>query len=91
MSAITAVYEDGVFRPMQPVQLPQHCEVDLEFRVRMSPGSTAGDASKSPAADVPIEDALARIAVGASIPEWEKLPADLTDNLDHYVYGTPRP
>jgi len=22
--------------------------------------------------------------------EWEKLPADLSDNLDHYLYGTPK-
>ncbi len=22
--------------------------------------------------------------------EWAKLPADLTDNLDHYLYGTPK-
>jgi hypothetical protein len=22
--------------------------------------------------------------------EWDKLPADLLDNLDHYLYGTPK-
>jgi len=22
--------------------------------------------------------------------EWDRLPADLSDNLDHYIYGTPR-
>jgi len=22
--------------------------------------------------------------------EWNRLPADLSENLDHYVYGTPR-
>jgi len=34
MSAITAIYEDGVFRPNGPVTLPDRCEVDLEFQVR---------------------------------------------------------
>jgi len=38
----------------------------------------------------PIEEVLARI--GAQVPpeEWRKLPPDLTDQLDHYLYGTPR-
>lgn len=22
--------------------------------------------------------------------EWDKLPKDLSDNLDHYLYGTPK-
>jgi len=28
----------------------------------------------------------------ADVPreEWEKLPPDLTDQLDHYIYGTPK-
>lgn len=24
---IHAIYEDGVFRPVEPVELPEHCEV----------------------------------------------------------------
>lgn len=30
--------------------------------------------------------------IGTSIPdkEWEKVPADLSKNLDHYLYGTPK-
>ena len=30
--------------------------------------------------------------MGAEIPEeeWEKVPSDLSKNLDHYLYGTPR-
>ena len=36
----------------------------------------------------PIEDVLTELA--AEIPEedWKRLPSDLTDNLDHYLYGT---
>ena len=28
----------------------------------------------------------------ADVPqeEWDRLPADLTDHLDHYIYGTPK-
>lgn len=29
---IHAVYENGVFRPMDKVALPDHCEVEVEIR-----------------------------------------------------------
>jgi len=37
-----------------------------------------------------IEDVLAAIAAEIPKEEWDKLPPDLTDNLDHYLYGIPR-
>ena len=37
-----------------------------------------------------IEDVLAELAREVPEEEWEKLPDDLTDNLDHYLYGTPK-
>jgi hypothetical protein len=38
----------------------------------------------------PIEDIL--MDIGREVPEseWAKLPEDLTSNLDHYIYGTPK-
>jgi hypothetical protein len=32
------------------------------------------------------------LEIGASIPmeEWEKVPTDLSINLDHYLYGSPK-
>lgn len=33
MGTIHAIYEDGVFRPIQPVPLPDKCEVEFEPRV----------------------------------------------------------
>ena len=38
----------------------------------------------------PIEDVLAELAAEVPEEDWNRLPADLTDNLDHYLYGTPR-
>ena len=29
---IHAVFENGVFRPVEPVDLPDHCEVEFEVR-----------------------------------------------------------
>lgn len=31
-TAILAIYENGVFRPTQPVDLPDRCEVVVEIR-----------------------------------------------------------
>jgi predicted DNA-binding antitoxin AbrB/MazE fold protein len=36
---IHAIYENGVFRPLGPVQLPEHCHV--EFEPRMLPSAAA--------------------------------------------------
>jgi hypothetical protein len=37
-----------------------------------------------------IEDELACIAAGVPAAEWAKLPEDLNEQLDHYIYGTPK-
>ena len=31
-TAIHAIYENGVFRPVEPVDLPDQCEVEVEIR-----------------------------------------------------------
>lgn len=38
----------------------------------------------------PIEEILKELAAEIPPEEWDRLPADLTDNLDHYLYGTPK-
>ncbi len=38
----------------------------------------------------PIEDVIAEIAAEVPEEEWKKLPRDLSKNLDHYIYGTPK-
>ncbi len=35
----------------------------------------------------PIEDLLQELAGEVPNEEWENLPNDLTNNLDHYLYG----
>lgn len=37
-----------------------------------------------------IEDELAEIAAELTDDDWAELPDDLTDHLDHYLYGTPK-
>ena len=36
----------------------------------------------------PIEDILMELAQEVPEEEWKRLPSDLTDNLDHYLYGS---
>ncbi len=38
----------------------------------------------------PIEAVLAEIASRVPGQQWARLPSDLTDQLDHYLYGTPK-
>lgn len=38
----------------------------------------------------PIEDILEELASEVPQSAWDRLPGDLTDNLDHYLYGTPK-
>jgi predicted DNA-binding antitoxin AbrB/MazE fold protein len=45
-NTIHAVYENGAFRPTSPVDLPEHCCVELEVRaVDANASPTGGDIS----------------------------------------------
>ncbi len=46
-TAIHAIYENGVFRPVQPVDLPERCEVEVDIRAvnRESPDGNLDDAN----------------------------------------------
>jgi hypothetical protein len=37
-----------------------------------------------------LEEKIAQIVAEVPEEEWAKLPPDLGDHLDHYVYGTPK-
>lgn len=38
----------------------------------------------------PIEEVAAELAREVPAEEWNRLPSDLIDHLDHYLYGWPR-
>lgn len=42
MSIVHAIFENGVFRPVQPVELPENCEVEFEPRVVTNRGPDDG-------------------------------------------------
>lgn len=77
MQTIHAIYENGLFRPTDPVELPDPCEVELNVQ---SPRSTAVGRTT-----------LARLAeIGRSFPANPTLPEDLAAQHDHYLYGLPK-
>lgn len=43
MKTIHPVYENGVFHPMEPVELPDHTEVEFEPKVVRAPASDGMD------------------------------------------------
>lgn len=76
MQPIHAVYENGIFRPIDPVQLPDRCEVEITVR-----SQSAGIA----------QNTLVRLAeIGRQFPANPDLPTDLAAQHDHYLYGLPK-
>jgi predicted DNA-binding antitoxin AbrB/MazE fold protein len=39
---VKAIYENGVFRPVHPVDLPENCQVEFDVRIISSDGEQAG-------------------------------------------------
>ena len=74
--------ENGVIHLHGSVILPEGAEVRVEL-------ATAGKEEFDPNAP-PIEDKLRAIMADVPKEEWDRLPADLSDHLDHYIYGTPK-
>ena len=52
-------------------------------------GEVPSPSSEFPA-ERPIENILKELAAGIPREEWDRLPLGLTDDLDHYLYGTPK-
>jgi predicted DNA-binding antitoxin AbrB/MazE fold protein len=97
MKTVSAIYEDGVFRPTQPVDLPERCHVHIDVHVQPASNGSEPSADSAQGSDRefdprarPLEEIIAEIAAKVPPEAWDTLPDDLSDNLDHYLYGTPR-
>ena len=76
MKNIHAVYENGIFRPTDPVDLPENSEVELTVH-----------ATAPQAAHKPLQRLL---TIAEQFPENPDLPSDLAEQHDHYLFGTPQ-
>ena len=83
--------ENGKVVLADEVSLPEGTEV--EVAVSRSAGASTRE-GETPTASEPsrrtIEDEIAAIWADMPASEWDRLPPDLSDNLDHYIYGTPK-
>ena len=79
--------QNGVILMDEPVTLPEGAVVDVRvIGAAAEPEQAPSPDSKSPS----VEEKLAAIWADVPTLEWAKLPVDLTDHLDHYIYGTPK-
>jgi hypothetical protein len=79
---------NGTIRLEDSVVLPEGAEVRVELADSAKEAVAEGQ-EFDPNAPT-IEDKLRAIWTDVPKEEWDRLPADLTDHLDHYLYGTPK-
>ena len=77
---VHAIYENGVFRPTEPVELPENSRVEL--LIQRQPPADSRAPTTAPLAGL--------AAIAAAHPENPDLPVDLAAQHDHYLYGTAR-
>jgi hypothetical protein len=73
---IHAIYENGVFRPLEAVELPESSEVEINV---VSSKPWAGHPGLMPL-----------IEIAYKYPSNPDLPTDGAAQVDHYLYGTPK-
>ena len=76
-TAVKAIYEDGVFKPMEKVDLREKTEVEVLIP------------SPAPADDDPTGWKAIDRLIG--IADDEGGPTDVSENHDEYLYGSKRP
>ena len=84
MKTISAIYEDGVFRPTEPVELPEHATVKLDLHMADEQQINALERIRS------IEEEIADIMADVPQEVWREIPRDLSQHIDHYLYGIPK-
>jgi predicted DNA-binding antitoxin AbrB/MazE fold protein len=72
---VKAIYENGVFRPQEPVHLAERTEVEVLIPATISPD---------------IDDPTGWKAAEALIGFIDDAPADMAEHHDHYLYGRPK-
>lgn len=72
---VKAVYENGVFKPREPIHLEEHTEVDVVI-----PAAIGNDA----------DDPTGWKAAEALIGFIDDAPPDMAERHDEYLYGAPK-
>jgi len=59
-------------------------------RVRLTVLPDEKKPAKANGSGLTIEEKIQQIAAKVPDDAWNSIPPDLSDNLDHYIYGTPK-
>ena len=77
-TTVKAVYEDGVFKPKEPVSLEEHAEVEVVIPTPTTSPSKADE-----------DDPTGWKAIDELIGCIKGAPPDVAENHDKYLYGDP--
>jgi len=80
---LKAIYEGGVFRPLEPVEIAEHQEVSLLVE-------TPDEAQPDADTDMPIWEYAAQLMRDIPGDQLQALPTDGASQHDHYLYGAPK-
>lgn len=80
---IDAIFDNGVFRPVAPLALPEGARVHLRVEEQQGTAKSATEQGEQP-----IPSLLERLA--NVVGTVDDLPEDSSVNLDHYLYGAPK-
>lgn len=72
---IHAIYENGVFRPLEAIELPEKCEVELSVQPKKADDN---------------RPLLRLLEIARQFPDDPDSPPDMAAQLDHYLYGMPK-
>ncbi len=77
---------------MRKVQSGQYSSADEVIRKGLELLQAMDEAASNPPTERAFSawDALTTLASEVPDEDWAQVPADLSKNLDHYLYGTPR-
>jgi hypothetical protein len=78
----------GVIVLDDSVRLPEGASVQVTL-AEPAPVSEES-AAEGPTMAESIEKQIAAIVAEVPANQWARLPKDLSDQLDHYIYGTPK-
>jgi len=84
--------ENGMIRLEDAPILPEGVEAEVRL---LTEGEPREEEQKVPSINLDpnastIEEKLRAIWADVPQEEWDRLPADLSEHLDHYIYGTPK-
>ena len=90
-SSINAAVHSGHFASLDDA-MTEAASMLLERLNQTQTQTTTPEASQTAAAfaDKPIWEEILELTADVTDEEWDKLPTDLAEQHDHYIYGTPK-